>query len=195
MFRFLYLKLFTFKGHGNTGPAAEFNIQVDPEAASLVFESALPIYMVPLEVTHTALVTDKILAEIHSLSTGFSQIIGELLLFFKTTYKTVFFMHEPPLHDPCAVAFVINPELFEYRLMRVDVETASQLSYGQTVCDVFGMSKKQKNVHVCMKMDVEKFWQLMIEAIKLANLKTPVKGPVSQVNCNKKVKLDEEVNQ
>ena len=147
--------------------------------------------MVPLEVTHTALVTDEILAEINSLSTGFSQIITELLLFFKSTYKTVFFMPEP-LHDPCAVAFVINPDLFEYRLMRVDVECASELSYGQTVCDVFGMSKKVKNVHVCFKMDVEKFWTLMVEAIKKANDKTPMKGVAVDLNASKKIKLDKE---
>lgn len=95
-------------------------------------------------------------------------------------------MAEPPLHDPCAVAFVLNPDLFEYRLMRVDVETASQLSYGQTVCDVFGMSKKRKNVHVCMKMHVDSFWELMIAAIKQANLCTPI----NTASDSKKIKLD-----
>lgn len=161
-------------GHGNTGPSAEFNIQVDPEAASIVFESELTIYMVPLEVTHTALVTDQILDSINSLSSKFSTIITELLLFFKSTYKTVFRMADPPLHDPCAVAFVVRPELFDYRLMRVDIETASPLSYGQTVCDVFDMSKKKKNVHVCLKMEVDKFWEMMIEAVHLADAKTPI---------------------
>ncbi len=91
-------------------------------------------------------------------------------------------MPEPPLHDPCAVAFVINPELFEYRLMRVDVECASPLSYGQTVCDVFSMSKKPKNVHVCTKMNVEKFWELMLDAVKAADQKTPMR----ELNIEKK---------
>lgn len=159
---------------------------MDPEAASIVFESGLEIYMVPLEVTHTALVTEHILESINSLSTSFSTIMKELLLFFKSTYQTVFRMPEPPLHDPCAVAFVVNPDLFEYRLMRVDVETGSQLSYGQTVCDVFGMSKKRKNVHVCLKMHVGSFWELMIDAIKKANLCTPI----NDASDSKKIKLD-----
>jgi len=171
----LLILLLFYTGHGNTGPAAEFNIQVDPEAASIVFESGLPIFMVPLEVTHTALVSDAILDRINMLSSQFSKIITELLLFFKSTYKTVFLMPEPPLHDPCAVAFVISPELFEHRLMRVDVECASPLSYGQTVCDVFNMSKKAKNVHVCVKMNVDKFWELMLEAVKIADQRTPIR--------------------
>jgi inosine-uridine nucleoside N-ribohydrolase len=130
--------------------------------------------MVPLEVTHTALVTTSVLESINKISSNFTQIITELLLFFKSTYKTVFRMNDPPLHDPCAVAFVINPELFEFRLMRVDIETASSLSYGQTVCDVYDMSKKRKNVHVCFKMKVDKFWNLMLDAIQTANTKTPI---------------------
>lgn len=125
--------------------------------------------MVPLEVTHTALVTPDILESIQSINSNFSKILIELLLFFKTTYLDVFKMKDPPLHDPCAVAFVIDPSLFEYRLMRVDIETSSSLSYGQTVCDVYGMSKKKKNAYVCFKMDVAKFWELMINAIKNAD--------------------------
>jgi len=155
-------------GSGNTGAVAEFNIQVDPEAAHIVFESNIPIYMVPLEVTHTAIVTPTILEKL-SVSTSFSQIMIDLLLFFKRTYKDLFFMEHPPLHDPCAVAFVINPTIFEYRLMRVDIEKNSHLSYGQTVCDIYGMSKQRKNVNVCLKMDVEQFWNMIVDAYTKAN--------------------------
>lgn len=81
-------------GIGNTGPVAEFNIQVDPEAASYVFESDIPIYMVPLEVTHCAIVTSSIIKSIDSLQSKLSKILVELLCFFKTTYQTVFFMDE-----------------------------------------------------------------------------------------------------
>mmetsp|Transcript_58363 Transcript_58363/g.137534 ORF Transcript_58363/g.137534 Transcript_58363/m.137534 type:complete len:176 (-) Transcript_58363:402-929(-) len=47
-------------GVGNTGPVSEFNIQIDPEAAKIVFESGLKVTMVPLEVTHTVLVTPSV---------------------------------------------------------------------------------------------------------------------------------------
>jgi len=161
-------------GSGNTGPAAEFNIQVDPEAAHIVFESDIPLFMVPLEVTHTALVTSSILDSIKLLKTNFGQICIDLLLFFQLTYKKIFRMDDPPLHDPCAVAFVIDPSMFDYRLMRVDVETSSVLSFGQTVCDIYDMSNKKKNVHVCTKMNVEKFWSIMLECIRLADKQSPI---------------------
>ena len=161
-------------GSGNTGPAAEFNIQVDPEAAHIVFESNISLFMVPLEVTHTALVTPAILDSIRPLNSNFSNIVIDLLLFFQNTYKTIFKMDSPPLHDPCAVAFVINPDMFEFRLMRVDVEISSLLSYGQTVCDIYDMSTKKKNVHVCTKMNLEKFWSMMVDAIFLADKMSPI---------------------
>jgi inosine-uridine nucleoside N-ribohydrolase len=51
---------------GNTGVGAEFNIQVDPEAAAIVFASEVEIVLVPLDVTHTALVTRGVLERVAS---------------------------------------------------------------------------------------------------------------------------------
>jgi inosine-uridine nucleoside N-ribohydrolase len=62
----------------------------------------------------------------------------------------VFKFPDPPLHDPCAVAYAAAPELFTAEKMRVDVETASMLSAGQTVCDVWRQTGRPENVHVCM---------------------------------------------
>jgi inosine-uridine nucleoside N-ribohydrolase len=162
-------------GSGNTGPVAEFNIQVDPEAAYIVLESQVPLYMIPLEVTHTILVTQQILDKISSLETIFSQEIVKLLLFFKKTYKEIFNFDDPPLHDPAAVCFVVDSTIFDYRLMRVDVELHSPLSYGQTVCDIYNMSTKPKNVNVCTRLNVDKFWQYLLDAILHANKQSPLK--------------------
>lgn len=160
-------------GIGNTAPVAEFNIQTDPEAAKVVFESGVPLTMVPLEVTHTALATSEVLADIHSNSpTPFRWAMQQLLLYFASTYRRVFKFEDPPLHDPCAVAFVISPEIFETELMRVDIETRSSYSSGQTVCDVWHQSDARNNCHVALKMDTAKFWQLMIAAIGDADRKS-----------------------
>lgn len=156
-------------GIGNISPAAEFNILVDPEAAKVVFESGVPVVMVPLEVSHTALVTPAILDRLRSFNSRFSSVLVDLLLFFKQSYTDVFRFVDPPLHDPLAVAYVIAPELFTTSLMRVDVETASPLCAGRTVCDIFHMSKLAKNVTVATKVDVDAFWDLLIESLKRAN--------------------------
>ena len=92
-------------GAGNTGAVAEFNIQLDPEAASIVFNSGADVTMVPLEVTHTALVTPEVLARIRGDGASrFRRVVGELLTFFAASYERVFGFTSPPLHDPCAVA-------------------------------------------------------------------------------------------
>ena len=91
-------------------------LQTDPEAAKIVFECGAPIVMLPVELTHTALVTPDILNRISAEladDTPFLHLIKQLLLFFADSYRTVFKFDHPPLHDPCAVAYVIAPELFK----------------------------------------------------------------------------------
>ncbi|DBB11457.1 hypothetical protein WJX82_006709 [Trebouxia sp. C0006] len=164
-------------GVGNTGPVMEFNIQTDPEAAKIVFECGAPVVMLPVELTHTALVTPDVLNRISAELVGntpFLHLVKQLLLYFAESYKTVFKFDNPPLHDPCAVAYVIAPEMFQVELMRVDIETISELSAGQTVCDVWHQSSKPKNVSVAQSMDVSKFWDLMINALKAANEVSPL---------------------
>lgn len=91
-------------------------LQTDPEAAKIVFECGAPLVMLPVELTHTALVTPDVLDRIDEelgVDTPFTQLVRQLLLYFAESYKTVFKFAHPPLHDPCAVAYVIAPELFQ----------------------------------------------------------------------------------
>ena len=145
---------------GNTGPQAEFNIQVDPDAAQMVLQAGVRVTMVPLDVTHTAIATEKVIQEIRKRVKGaFGSAIEDLLGFFAKTYKDVFgFVEGPPVHDPTAVAYVIAPEIFETKHVRVDVERHSELCLGQTVVDWHNIQKLPPNCHLAVKMDVEKFW-------------------------------------
>ncbi|QDZ24711.1 inosine-uridine-preferring nucleoside hydrolase [Chloropicon primus] len=156
-------------GLGNTGPVAEFNMQIDPEAARVVFESGASVTMVPLEVTHTALATEEVIARIRKDGAcEFRNTLCELLCFFKDTYKAYFGFEDPPLHDPCALAYVIDPGLFETEKIRVDVETGSSLSAGQTICDRHNLQKKPKNATVAYSMRVPEFWDMILSAVDRA---------------------------
>jgi purine nucleosidase len=84
--------------------------------------------MVPLEVSHTALVTPDIIERIDKMNSSFGRLMVDLLFFFAKTYKEVFGFDHPPLHDPLAVAYVINPSIFKTKFMRVDIETSSLLT-------------------------------------------------------------------
>ncbi|CAG9329123.1 unnamed protein product [Blepharisma stoltei] len=155
-------------GIGNISPSAEFNILLDPEAAKIVFESGVDLVMIPLEVTHTALVTNEVLQKIGN-STPFTAKICELLNYFRKNYKEVFDFADPPLHDPLAIAYVLRPDLFTGRSMRVDIETQSDYSYGRTICDVWNKSTMKKNCWVATKVELDGFWDLMIQAVELAD--------------------------
>lgn len=164
-------------GIGNIKPASEFNIMNDPDAAHIVFSTpTVPrLVMVPIEVTHTVCVTDAVSERIRSIDSQYAVALDRLLHFFATTYKHVFQFEFPPLHDPCAVAYVADRELFEEQLVRVDIERKSEFCQGRTVCDMFNMLRKEKNCFVVTKMkNVDEFWQMMIEAIEKANKSSPM---------------------
>jgi inosine-uridine nucleoside N-ribohydrolase len=88
----------------------------------------------------------------------------------------VFEFAHPPVHDPVAVAYVVAPQLFRTEMMRVDVETCSVLSSGQTVADRWGQSGKTPNVRVCLSVDVPGFWGLMLDAVERADGASPLNG-------------------
>ena len=158
-------------GLGNTSPAAEFNVELDPEAYNIVLASGLPLTLVPLEVTHTALVTSDTLARVGT-HTPFRALLTALLLFFRQAYAETFAMPEPPLHDPCAVLLVVAPELFTIKTCGLHVETASPVCAGRTVFDMLGVRNASPlftPASVAVKMDVEAFWTILLEAVTTAD--------------------------
>ena len=152
-------------GLGNVTPAAEFNIWADPEAAAIVFDCGRPITMCPLEVTHQALATDEVLGRLRAANRPVARFAADLLSFFGDTYRNVFGFPAPPVHDPCAVAAVIDPEMVQTHLMRVEVETMGEWTAGRTVCDVYGRLGKEQNVRVGYKLDVPRFWEMVIGTV------------------------------
>ena len=107
---------------GNVEPLAEFNIHVDPEAADVVFSSGLPVTMCGLNVTHQALATEAVLERLGALGTPLADTVVRLLGFFRDRYRDLWGMPAPPVHDPVAVARVIDPELVRCEEAHVAVE-------------------------------------------------------------------------
>jgi inosine-uridine nucleoside N-ribohydrolase len=151
-------------GLGNTTPAAEFNVYVDPEAAREVFESGLPITMSGLDVTHQARAGPAERERLRSLGrTG--GVVAGLLEFFAGTYERIYGFDAPPLHDPVAVAAVLEPGLLKTRPMRVDVECDSELTRGETVCDFYGVTGEPPNAEVGVELDREGFSELLYRTL------------------------------
>ena len=150
---------------GNTTPAAEFNIYVDPEAAEIVFRAGWPLTMVGLDLTHQALATPAVLERIAALGTPVARLAAQLMEFFRQTYRRNAGFDSPPVHDPCAVARVIDPNVMQCVNAFVAIETRGEYSSGMTVTD-FSSRLGPTNAQVATKLDVDLFWDLMVDAIR-----------------------------
>ncbi len=152
-------------GLGNRSPAAEFNIWADPEAAAIVFNCGRPITMSPLEVTHQALATEEVLGRLRAANRPVANFVADLLVFFGRKYRDIFGFLAPPVHDPCAVAAVIDPDILHAHTIHVEIETKGEWTSGRTVCDPYGRLGKEPNVRVGYALEVERFWEMLIGTI------------------------------
>ena len=98
-----------------------------------------------------------------------------LIMFYtKSYYDTFMFKEGPPLHDPCAMAYVFDESLFDVVYVNVDVETMSTLTYGHTVVDLFNVTGKPANCYVTRDMKVDCFFDMMIDALEVADKHSPL---------------------
>lgn len=150
---------------GNWSAVAEFNIVIDPEAAHIVFNESWPLTMVGLDVTHQALATPDVVERIAAIGTAPARFVGELLDFFAETYREVQGFDAPPVHDACAVAYVIDPSVLRVRRVPLDVELSGTLTLGMTVADFRAPAPADCTTQVAVGLDVERFWDLVVDAL------------------------------
>ncbi len=153
-----------FEG-GNTTPAAEFNIFVDPHAAHLVFTSGIPIVMMPLDVTHKALTTPERLKRFEDLGTPAGTAVAGMLEFYDRWDKEKYGLPGGPLHDPTVIAYLLAPELFNGKEVHVGIETSPGATQGMTVVDWWGVTDKEPNALVVNEIDADGFFDLVIERV------------------------------
>lgn len=150
---------------GNITPTAEFNIYVDPEAADIVFKSGRPIVVMPLDVTHKALVTKSRNDAFRALDSKVGHAVAEMTDFFERFDKEKYGSAGAPLHDPCVTAYLIRPELFSGRHVNVEIETRSDLTLGMTVADWWGVTNRAPNALFMGEIDADGFFTLLTERL------------------------------
>jgi purine nucleosidase len=153
---------------GNVTPTAEFNIHVDPHAASLVIDCGMPITMIPLDVTHRLLTTPPRLASLRALPNRCGPAVADLLAAFERNRSGKFGTRSKALHDPAVIAYLLRPALYQGRDVNVAVETQSSLTLGMTVVDWWGVTARTANVRFMNTVDARGFYELLTE--KLAPL-------------------------
>ncbi len=152
-------------GIGNTTPSAEFNIYVDPEAAHIVFSSGVPIVMMPLDLTNTALADQNIIERMRNIGNKAGQLFADIMSFTLHS-QAVNGLSAGPVHDVTAVTYLVAPELYETVDANVQIDLSKGLSYGRTVCDIFGRTKLEKNATIALKIDLDKFWDLVEDTLR-----------------------------
>ena len=150
---------------GNITPAAEFNIYVDPEAADIVFKSGVPLTIMPLDVTHKALVTPARNDAFRALGTPVGVAVAQMTDFFERFDKEKYGSEGAPLHDPCVTAWLIRPDIFRGRHINVEVETEGRLTLGMTVADWWGVSGRAPNADFIGDLDAGAFFVLLTDRL------------------------------
>lgn len=148
-------------GHGNHSPFAEYNIAGDPEAASVVFNSGLPIKVAPLEIGNKAHVTQEQMEKIKDQGK-----VGQML------YAMFSHIKEPDgdprikIYDPTAVGILLNPQMYTFKNARVDIELAGKFTAGASAMDFIS---EQTNAQIAVDVNTKAFASWFIESIKKAN--------------------------
>ena len=150
---------------GNITPTAEFNIFVDPDAAKIVFEAGIDMVVMPLDVTHKALVTGERNEAFRRLKSPVGIAVAEMTDFFERFDKEKYGSSGAPLHDPCVTAYLINPKIFSGKKINVEIETKSELTLGMTIADWWGVTDRKANAFFVGDLDSEKFFNLLTERL------------------------------
>jgi purine nucleosidase len=150
---------------GNITPAAEFNIYVDPEAADIVFKSGVNLTVVPLDVTHKVLTTKARIAAFRAFRTPLGDAVAAWLDFFERFDVQKYGSDGGPLHDPCVIAYLLEPHLFSGRFINVEIETQSPLTLGMTVADWWGVTSRTRNAMFLKDVHADGFYALLTDRL------------------------------
>lgn len=146
---------------GNRSPSAEFNILVDPHAAEIVFNCGRPITAMGLDVTHQVLSTRERVAGIRALNNSVATATADMLSFFHRHDTKKYGSEGAPLHDPCTVAWLLEPELFKTKMCNVSIEVTSELTMGHTAVDFWHVTDRPHNADWTYAVDADGFYELL----------------------------------
>lgn len=142
---------------GNITAAAEFNFFVDPHAAAIVFNAGIPITLFPLNATYQAVASAERLSDLDATAPIQSQVLS-MLQRDRAGGAALGGDKGHPMHDPCVIAYLLWPDLFEGRDCHVSIETAEGATVGRSTIDWWGRSAEPANAHVIGAMDADQMF-------------------------------------
>lgn len=150
---------------GNITPSAEFNIAADPHAAHVVFACGRPITAFGLDVTHKAMATPARVAAIDALGSPPAKAAAAMLTWVARVEKALKGYEGAPLHDPCTIAWLLDPSLFVFRPCHIAVEIGSPLTMGHTAVDYWGVSGKAANAQWAIDVNADALFEMIVKRL------------------------------
>lgn len=151
---------------GNMTPLAEFNIYEDPHAAHIVFNSGIPITLIPLDVTYKCLLTSADVERLNQIDSPIAKFVRNVTADYMAFYLEYEGFAGCALHDPLTVATIIAPELLSIEEHYVDVDISGGVSTGKTFADFMKVTKKPANMKVALDVRGQEFVELFIERME-----------------------------
>ncbi len=150
---------------GNASPVGEANIFNDPHAAAIVFNAGWPLTMLGLDVTMKTIMTPAYLKSIFNTGKPATNLIKRILPCYQAFHDKIYNMKGAiHTHDPSAVAYLINPDLYKAQELPVFVETEGHCA-GQTVPDVRKQWDDVPMINVCLEVDADGVLELYQQRI------------------------------
>ncbi len=146
---------------GNCSPSAEFNIFVDAHAADIVFKCGRPITQIGLDASHQVLSTRERIDRIKEIDNAPARATVGMIDFFNRHDMAKYNYEGAPLHDPCTVAYLLCPEIFEGKICNVSIETESELTMGHTAVDFWHVTDRPRNTNWIYAVDADAFYELL----------------------------------
>lgn len=158
---------------GNVTAVAEFNIWADAEAAHVVFSSGIPIKMIGLNVTRQVSATPPYRQQIRAMGSQTAVAVADMLDFYSERLELLYGLPGGSMHDPLAVAALIDSDILVFEKMHVAIEVVGTHTYGMTVCDYRGrrtnsgeLLGEKPNVEVAVGVDEDRFWTLFLDTLQ-----------------------------
>ena len=152
-----------FRGPGRWElPIIEHNIVSDPEAAQIVFGANPSCRLVPLDVTRRVVIRPADVERIRGKGTPFLDAVADQI----ERYPRFQQLGYTYLHDPLAVALLLDPSLATWEAMRVEVETGGRIAVGQTIGSID--HERENPVQVALDVDVKRAEEFIVSRIASA---------------------------
>ena len=151
---------------GNITASAEYNVFADPHAAELVFRSGAPCVVLGLDATHQVRATPPRLDAIREIGTPAAMAVADLLDFSMDVHRRLVGPEDdPPLHDPCTIAYLLEPSLFQTVPVDLRVELESPLTLGHTAVEFRVKDPGAAKVQWAVKANAEGVFDLLLERL------------------------------